>query len=993
MIASQVPVEVPQGQLFEQLTEGYRPALQHYITSYELGLPQFTMREVALMMHDAQIRLSMSLKTAPMLKPKITISGDPTVVQYVVKLIKKVWASEMHKILNALWWTASAGELVWKECQGQIMLDHMREIHPADVQILVKKGRKVGLRIQSNVFLHGFATSAWNGLGTGNIGSTAMAPQNPIPPLLGEKSFLYVHRRQFGSWIGRSEFEGAYRPWLTKNQRRGALNSRDLYFYKCVYHSGIIKHPPGAFRDVDGQVKLYRDLARQIMEWAENGAVYTLEQGLLEDGKTPKWEIEPAKVLGDGKPMLDYVDKLDLEITRGIEIPDDIVSQQSGTGSFSGRTIPLLSYYVSQEQHLRDIVVAVKNQILDAGVRLNFGIEAVHEYEIEKVEIDIDALMPKRPVVGPRGGAIQEASEDQDEVVDEEGPLVIGGDNQSTQFSQSGNFCVAVFTTDTVSAEASCLLMPGVDGGFIHQDTVQFADDVVRPLAPKCGMIIHGTFFRGGERIPKEVLDALSSSEKAKIASCQRNDGPQEPIKISAQEVQHREKVSTAKGESESTKQHEFPEELQTRVARQPRGQGSQIQISTDELQGILTHGKSTFISAGEGPEDENMEESHGSLAKDLNDGGFMWVPISGNYDGMTESSFMVMEMSQVDAVNLAKKHSQESVLMSDSGENWLVITEGENQGRSYPGSGWDINKDAKESFFSQVSIPGGEKVNFSLRLGSKPMVDQPPKDPDTESSHATQQLAHEDDVGTPSMIVNLNVTGDAAPPAPNVDHEKLWAKMDEIRPRLITVADSFLAGTVIPQEAVADVVIVGSATCPDRFGPSSDIDLHLVIDPEKIKGFSVENLATHSRLVSAAWNSKHHITIGNHVLEIFIEQLGRPAVSSGRFSVKNGVWIDRPEECEDRSSADNADSERKVKSLTEAINEAIESNDSTVMQGMLTRVRDLRQAGLSSAGETSPENEAFRAVRRTGLIDKLKDAARSTFDTASSIQFADSPE
>lgn len=250
-----------------------------------------------------------------------------------------------------------------------------------------------------------------------------------------------------------------------------------------------------------------------------------------------------------------------------------------------------------------------------------------------------------------------------------------------------------------------------------------------------------------------------------------------------------------------------------------------------------------------------------------------------------------------------------------------------------------------------------------------------------------TVQMAEEDS-SPPSMTIKFDFGEDAK--EENPDFDKLWKRIADLKPKLMDIVESFLSGTVLSEDSLEDVVIVGSATDACRFHETSDIDLHLVIDTDKIgwAGGS-DQLGEYLWLAAAAWNSKHHVVIGNHVVELYLEQAGKPAVSGGRYSVMKGRWIDKPEDCADHKKAEDADIDRKTESVSLAVEQAIVSNDYETMQGMLDRLRDMRQTGLAAKGESSPENEAYRAVRRKGLLDKLKTAARELYDADLSVQFS----
>lgn len=403
-------------QLFEVLTANYRPPFGAHLPFLFMGLPPLTMQIVDMMRRDPQIKIGMAIKSAPLLKPKFELKGRPDIVEFVAKQLRVIWTKAVPQIISGMWFTQSAMEVTYKRDQqtGQVRFDDVNPIHPSDARILTKGGRFFGLRVPVR-------ENAGNGDAPANDDSdaaalagarAAMGENGPIDRsgmvnLIGPKGFLYVHKREFGSWQGQSEFEGAYDPWLEKNGVKGAKDIRKMWMFKNAYHSGILFHPPGAFTDPTdstGRRKIpYRDLARQAVEGSQTGQTWCFDNVVDPETKQRLWEYVAPQLNGDGQILLDYPKELDRDILHGLEIPDDIVSQVSGSGGgFAGRTIPLMSFFLSQNLILQAIVAAIKEQILDPLCWINF--EST-DYEIQDAEINVDALMPTPPGQGNVGGA------------------------------------------------------------------------------------------------------------------------------------------------------------------------------------------------------------------------------------------------------------------------------------------------------------------------------------------------------------------------------------------------------------------------------------------------------------------------------------------------------------------------------------------------------------------------------------------------------------
>ena len=385
--------------LFQVQSGNYRPPTGAHVPFSMMGMPPFTIRSVEMMRRDPQVKLAMAVKAAPIMKPKFEIKGRPDIVEYVAKMLRVIWTNAITEIISGFWYTRSAMENVWKEDQqtGQVRFDSVRPFCPSDATILTRNGDLYGIRVQ----IRDSQSGAGGDLPANDSHNSASSgePKPGKVDLIGPKGFCYVHKREFGSWDGISEFEGAYDPWLEKNDIKGAKAIRKTWFYKNAFDSGMMFCPPGVYTDPTdptGQRKIpWRDIARMALESSQTGAVWVFESMYDPDTKQPLWRFERPTMNGNGDILLAYPKDLDRDILHGFEIPDDIVSQVSGSGGgFAGRTIPLMSFFLSQNAILQKIVSAVKSQILDPGCLLNFGST---DYEIQDAEINIDALMPQPP--------------------------------------------------------------------------------------------------------------------------------------------------------------------------------------------------------------------------------------------------------------------------------------------------------------------------------------------------------------------------------------------------------------------------------------------------------------------------------------------------------------------------------------------------------------------------------------------------------------------
>lgn len=373
--------------LLQVKAAGYRPPSGHRPSFNSMGMPPFTLQTVEWMRRDPQIRLGMAIKLAPLLKTKLMVKGHPDVIKFVGDTYKRIWQRSVSKMLSALWYTMSAGELCYTQNPqtGQYEFDQFIDFYPQDVSILIQKGQIKGIKIKSY---------------SGGENPSPVASQfgGDSPEENGSKEgtyyffpkcFLYIHDSEFNSLQGRSEFEGAYTRYMEKNDNQGAVHSRKLWYYKNAFSGGILLHPPGNYSMPTGELIPYRDIARQALEASLNGAVWTFENITDPVSGSPLWQFIQPQMNGSGADLLNYADKLDTEMLRGMEIPDDVISQVSQSGSRAGRSIPLMAFFSSQEVKLDRIFAVIDSQIVRPLTKLNFG-NVTYE---ATMDIDIDGLM------------------------------------------------------------------------------------------------------------------------------------------------------------------------------------------------------------------------------------------------------------------------------------------------------------------------------------------------------------------------------------------------------------------------------------------------------------------------------------------------------------------------------------------------------------------------------------------------------------------------
>ncbi|MFH5805595.1 hypothetical protein [Alienimonas sp. DA493] len=364
--------------LFTLLTAGYEPPPHHGPDPDAPGGEGFTFADVPRMRCDPDVKLGMRIVSAPLLAPVFSVphATAPEAERLTLETARAVWLRAGAKIVNAIWNTLAAGEIVWrKDRNGEVTFDRLRAFHPTDARLLTRGGALWGVKVQA-----------------GEGEPVALGPG---------KFFAHVHGREFGAWYGRSELEGAWRPWREKTRPRGQADSRRLWYAKHAFSGGLMRHPVGTYTDQQGVEQSYEALAHRIMANMVNGAGLALPNSKDDDGQD-EWTWTPAEIGGDAGGLLEYGRELNTEILRGLGIPDDVITQVSGTGSYAGRTVPLRAFMTGLQEILNDLANTVREQIVVPCLRVNLGAGADAEL---RAEIDLDTFLPSGTDSPPPAGS------------------------------------------------------------------------------------------------------------------------------------------------------------------------------------------------------------------------------------------------------------------------------------------------------------------------------------------------------------------------------------------------------------------------------------------------------------------------------------------------------------------------------------------------------------------------------------------------------------
>lgn len=220
----------------------------------------------------------------------------------------------------------------------------------------------------------------------------------------------------------------------------------------------------------------------------------------------------------------------------------------------------------------------------------------------------------------------------------------------------------------------------------------------------------------------------------------------------------------------------------------------------------------------------------------------------------------------------------------------------------------------------------------------------------------------------------------------------KIWDG-DQLRPevsqKLMEIANDFWDGLGLKDVDIVDIIITGSIA-NYNWTDMSDIDLHILVNFDDVDE-NTDLVEAFFRNVRANWNKTHNIMIKGHEVETYIQEASEPHISSGTYSLLNDEWVQKP--TYEEVVIDEPQVSRKADCLIDLINKVEnqynrgnypEAYDEAIR--IRNKIRNFRKCGLETGGEFSPENLAFKVLRRKGYLGKLSKIRQDAYDHMMSL-------
>ena len=219
--------------------------------------------------------------------------------------------------------------------------------------------------------------------------------------------------------------------------------------------------------------------------------------------------------------------------------------------------------------------------------------------------------------------------------------------------------------------------------------------------------------------------------------------------------------------------------------------------------------------------------------------------------------------------------------------------------------------------------------------------------------------------------------------------NDKLWKENDKLDPEVWRALDKigkeWADFANIPKSAIKDVILTGG-NANYNYTPYSDLDLHLVVDKDKIdcQGILDDYLQSKKQL----WALTHDIKVKGQPVELYAQDYKDPfREGQGIYSLQSNKWLQEPTKYKiDRKHPEVV---RKVEDYMSQIDSLIDSNsdDIDVLKRLKGRIKGMRSSAIEKGGESAPENLVFKELRNRGYLDKLSNYMRKLEDSSLSLK------
>lgn len=206
-----------------------------------------------------------------------------------------------------------------------------------------------------------------------------------------------------------------------------------------------------------------------------------------------------------------------------------------------------------------------------------------------------------------------------------------------------------------------------------------------------------------------------------------------------------------------------------------------------------------------------------------------------------------------------------------------------------------------------------------------------------------------------------------------------------DIRKKLLEISDDFIESLGV-EFFVHDIVLTGSLA-NYNWSNFSDVDLHILIDFEELD-YPKDLVKEFFDAKKNVWNENHNVIIKGFDVELYVQDLKEPHISSGVYSILHNKWEVKPKKdspkIDDRKILEKG--EEYAKKIDSLIKKSKTKDILAKIDTLRKKIKTFRQSGLDNGGEYSYENLTFKLLRRNGYIEKLLNLKNHITDKKLSI-------
>ena len=241
------------------------------------------------------------------------------------------------------------------------------------------------------------------------------------------------------------------------------------------------------------------------------------------------------------------------------------------------------------------------------------------------------------------------------------------------------------------------------------------------------------------------------------------------------------------------------------------------------------------------------------------------------------------------------------------------------------------------------------------------------------------------------SIISSFDVKDELNPTIwDNPDDPTNAVMKEEIRLQLIEIANKFIE-FLDYDIYIQDITMTGSLS-NYNWSEFSDIDLHIMYDFNE-SGNEKELYKDLFKLKKTLFNSTHDITVKGYEVELYVQDINEPHISTGVYSVLFNEWLVEPTKEEvNINKKIITDKVEQWEDIIDLVIDDVEESDDDLetslekIQKVKDKLKKYRGCGLEKEGEYSYENLVFKYLRRNGYIQKLFDFQNDVIDNRLSL-------